>query len=87
MIGWINQLRIAFGASFLWLVCLIYFTQVCLLSLFFLVVSMRLSATASIFFVGHLLSRVFLVWSIFWFILEWNIIGFAAIFNFGEVGS
>ncbi|XP_027064191.1 probable folate-biopterin transporter 4 [Coffea arabica] len=27
MIGWINQLRIAFGASFLWLVCLIYFTQ------------------------------------------------------------
>ncbi|CAH9083532.1 unnamed protein product [Cuscuta europaea] len=27
MIGWCNQLRGAFGASFLWLVCLIYFTQ------------------------------------------------------------
>lgn len=27
MFGWFNQLRIAFGASFLWLVCLIYFTQ------------------------------------------------------------
>ncbi|XP_021993508.1 probable folate-biopterin transporter 4 isoform X3 [Helianthus annuus] len=27
MIGWIKQLRITFGASFLWLVCLIYFTQ------------------------------------------------------------
>lgn len=27
MIGWMNQLRTAFGASFLWLVCLIYFTQ------------------------------------------------------------
>lgn len=28
MIQWLKQLRIAFGASFLWLVCLIYFTQV-----------------------------------------------------------
>ncbi|KAL7618419.1 probable folate-biopterin transporter 4 [Lactuca sativa] len=27
MIGWLKQLRIAFGASFVWLVCLIYFTQ------------------------------------------------------------
>ncbi|XP_051133537.1 probable folate-biopterin transporter 4 [Andrographis paniculata] len=27
MITWLKQLRIAFGASFLWLVCLIYFTQ------------------------------------------------------------
>ncbi|KAI3806687.1 hypothetical protein L1987_22601 [Smallanthus sonchifolius] len=27
MIGWLKQLRIAFGASFIWLVCLIYFTQ------------------------------------------------------------
>ncbi|XP_071701337.1 probable folate-biopterin transporter 4 [Rutidosis leptorrhynchoides] len=27
MIKWIKQLRIAFGAPFLWLVCLIYFTQ------------------------------------------------------------
>ncbi|KAL3639951.1 hypothetical protein CASFOL_014919 [Castilleja foliolosa] len=27
MIQWLKQLRIAFGASFLWLVCLIYFTQ------------------------------------------------------------
>ncbi|XP_071737655.1 probable folate-biopterin transporter 4 [Rutidosis leptorrhynchoides] len=27
MIGWMKQLRIAFGASFIWLVCLIYFTQ------------------------------------------------------------
>ncbi|XP_065862350.1 probable folate-biopterin transporter 4 [Euphorbia lathyris] len=27
MIGWLNRLRIAFGASFLWLICLIYFTQ------------------------------------------------------------
>ncbi|KAL3508502.1 hypothetical protein ACH5RR_027903 [Cinchona calisaya] len=27
MIRWFNQLTIAFGASFLWLVCLIYFTQ------------------------------------------------------------
>ncbi|XP_019183352.1 PREDICTED: probable folate-biopterin transporter 4 [Ipomoea nil] len=27
MIGWCKQLRGAFGASFLWLVCLIYFTQ------------------------------------------------------------
>lgn len=28
MIKWSNQLRAAFGASFLWLICLIYFTQV-----------------------------------------------------------
>ncbi|KAI3466234.1 hypothetical protein Pfo_022897 [Paulownia fortunei] len=27
MIQWLKQLRIAFGTSFLWLVCLIYFTQ------------------------------------------------------------
>lgn len=27
MIGWMKQLRIAFGASFIWLVCVIYFTQ------------------------------------------------------------
>ncbi|XP_075481013.1 putative folate-biopterin transporter 4 isoform X2 [Primulina tabacum] len=27
MMYWLKQLRIAFGASFLWLVCLIYFTQ------------------------------------------------------------
>ncbi|KAM7492695.1 hypothetical protein LguiA_035616 [Lonicera macranthoides] len=27
MIEWANRLRIAFGASFIWLVCLIYFTQ------------------------------------------------------------
>ncbi|XP_009599363.1 probable folate-biopterin transporter 4 [Nicotiana tomentosiformis] len=27
MMGWLKQLRTAFGASFLWLVCLIYFTQ------------------------------------------------------------
>ncbi|KAL6538389.1 hypothetical protein OROGR_012377 [Orobanche gracilis] len=27
MIQWLKQLRVAFGASFLWLVCLIYFTQ------------------------------------------------------------
>ncbi|PSR96292.1 Folate-biopterin transporter like [Actinidia chinensis var. chinensis] len=27
MIQWMQRLRIAFGASFLWLVCLIYFTQ------------------------------------------------------------
>ncbi|KAJ0501127.1 putative MFS transporter superfamily, biopterin transporter family [Helianthus annuus] len=27
MIVWMKQLRITFGASFLWLVCLIYFTQ------------------------------------------------------------
>lgn len=27
MIEWVKQLRIAFGASFIWLVCLIYFTQ------------------------------------------------------------
>ncbi|XP_059662501.1 probable folate-biopterin transporter 4 [Cornus florida] len=27
MIQWLNQLRIAFGASFLWLICLVYFTQ------------------------------------------------------------
>lgn len=27
MISWFKQLRTAFGASFLWLVCLIYFTQ------------------------------------------------------------
>ncbi|EEF39404.1 probable folate-biopterin transporter 4 [Ricinus communis] len=27
MIGWIKQLRRSFGASFLWLICLIYFTQ------------------------------------------------------------
>ncbi|GMH05733.1 hypothetical protein Nepgr_007573 [Nepenthes gracilis] len=27
MIQWIKQLRIAFGASFIWLICLIYFTQ------------------------------------------------------------
>lgn len=27
MIRWVNQLRIAFGASFVWLICLIYFTQ------------------------------------------------------------
>ncbi|XP_076931113.1 putative folate-biopterin transporter 4 [Bidens hawaiensis] len=27
MIGWLKQLRFAFGASFIWLVCLIYFTQ------------------------------------------------------------
>lgn len=27
MIGWLKQLRNAFGASFIWLVCLIYFTQ------------------------------------------------------------
>lgn len=27
MIRWLKQLRIAFGASFIWLVCLIYFTQ------------------------------------------------------------
>nr|XP_043636062.1 probable folate-biopterin transporter 4 [Erigeron canadensis] len=27
MIGWMKQLGIAFGASFIWLVCLIYFTQ------------------------------------------------------------
>lgn len=31
MIGWLNLLRKVFGASFLWLICLIYFTQVCLL--------------------------------------------------------
>ncbi|KAG5551092.1 hypothetical protein RHGRI_009496 [Rhododendron griersonianum] len=28
MIQWVQRLRIAFGTSFLWLVCLIYFTQV-----------------------------------------------------------
>lgn len=27
MIQWLKQLRISFGASFLWLICLIYFTQ------------------------------------------------------------
>ncbi|KAJ9560438.1 hypothetical protein OSB04_005598 [Centaurea solstitialis] len=27
MIAWLKHLRIAFGASFIWLVCLIYFTQ------------------------------------------------------------
>lgn len=27
MISWLKQLRISFGASFLWLVCFIYFTQ------------------------------------------------------------
>ncbi|KAK4753029.1 hypothetical protein SAY87_021827 [Trapa incisa] len=27
MIGWIKQLNAAFGASFLWLICLVYFTQ------------------------------------------------------------
>ncbi|PSR95616.1 Folate-biopterin transporter like [Actinidia chinensis var. chinensis] len=27
MIQWVQRLRIAFGASFLWLICLIYFTQ------------------------------------------------------------
>ncbi|KAF7815805.1 putative folate-biopterin transporter 4 [Senna tora] len=27
MMKWMNQLRAAFGASFLWLICLIYFTQ------------------------------------------------------------
>ncbi|KAE8125591.1 hypothetical protein FH972_020374 [Carpinus fangiana] len=27
MIGWVKQLNAAFGASFLWLICLIYFTQ------------------------------------------------------------
>lgn len=28
MIRWIKQLNAAFGASFLWLICLVYFTQV-----------------------------------------------------------
>lgn len=28
MIEWVKQMKAAFGASFLWLVCLIYFTQV-----------------------------------------------------------
>ncbi|KAE9456553.1 hypothetical protein C3L33_11593, partial [Rhododendron williamsianum] len=28
MIQWVQRLRIAFGTSFLWLVCLIYFTQI-----------------------------------------------------------
>ncbi|KAF5728386.1 hypothetical protein HS088_TW21G00533 [Tripterygium wilfordii] len=27
MIAWLKQLKISFGASFLWLICLIYFTQ------------------------------------------------------------
>jgi hypothetical protein len=33
MIGWVKQLNAAFGASFLWLICLIYFTQVPILHL------------------------------------------------------
>ncbi|GAB2277812.1 hypothetical protein Dimus_012517 [Dionaea muscipula] len=27
MIGWVKELNLAFGASFIWLICLIYFTQ------------------------------------------------------------
>lgn len=33
MIGWVKRLKAAFGASFLWLICLIYFTQVHILHL------------------------------------------------------
>ncbi|KAK7838170.1 putative folate-biopterin transporter 4 [Quercus suber] len=27
MIAWLKQLKASFGASFIWLICLIYFTQ------------------------------------------------------------
>ena len=35
MIQWTKQLNAAFGASFLWLICMIYFTQVSILQVLF----------------------------------------------------
>lgn len=36
MIEWTKRLNAAFGASFLWLICLVYFTQVSILHIFFI---------------------------------------------------
>lgn len=54
MIEWVKQMKAAFGASFLWLVCLIYFTQVrIILRLFLCLFTKSGCLCPDILFIGY----------------------------------